>query len=217
MIPIAGVQPFTTIDFPGVLSCVVFTQGCPWKCRYCQNIELQAFSPQSKSQMSWTDLLKFLRSRRSFLDAVVVSGGEPTAHKQLAEAFSEIRSLGYKTGLHTAGIYPDRFKSILSYVDWVGFDLKAPLDDRYDQITQVKNSADAVRKSLDFLLASGVPAQFRCTYHPLLLNDKALSDLRELLLEKGIRSPLVLQDFRSQGCRDLELNEWPNLLAKPLL
>lgn len=207
MIPIAGVQQFTTIDFPGALSCVLFTQGCPWRCRYCQNVELQPFASSCSGNVLWADVHKFLRSRKSFLDAVVVSGGEPTAHKLLPEALSEIRSLGYKVGLHSAGIYPERFKSALPFVDWVGFDLKAPLDERYDKITQIKNSAEAVRKSFDILLESGVTAQYRCTFHPLLLTEASLQELRSFLVKKGVRSPLVIQKFRSQGCQDVELNE----------
>ncbi len=205
MIPIAGVQQFTTIDFPGALSCVLFTQGCPWKCRYCQNVELQPFASSCNGNVPWVDVHKFLRSRKSYLDAVVVSGGEPTAHKLLPEALSEIRALGYKVGLHSAGIYPERLKVALPFVDWVGFDLKAPLDERYDQITQIKNSAEAVRKSLGIVLESGVLTQYRCTFHPLLLTEKALADLRNMLSEKGVRSELVIQKFRPQGCRDEEL------------
>ncbi len=207
MIPIAGVQQFTTIDFPGALSCVLFTQGCPWKCRYCQNVELQPFVSSCSANVSWLEVHKFLRSRKSFLDAVVVSGGEPTAHKMLPEALSEIRSLGYKVGLHSAGIYPERFKCALPFVDWVGFDLKAPLDERYDKITQIKNSAEAVRKSVEILLESGVAAQYRCTFHPLLLTEASLQELRSFLVAKGVKSPLVIQKFRSQGCQDVQLNE----------
>ena len=34
---IGGFLPFTTIDFPGKLSAVIFTQGCPLRCQYCHN------------------------------------------------------------------------------------------------------------------------------------------------------------------------------------
>jgi pyruvate formate lyase activating enzyme len=125
----------------------------------------------------------------------------------LPEALSEIRALGYKVGLHTAGIYPERFKSALPFVDWVGFDLKAPLDERYDKITQIKNSAEAVRKSVEILLESGVTAQYRCTFHPLLLTEESLHELRSFLAAKGVTSQLVIQKFRSQGCQDVQLHE----------
>ncbi len=210
MIPIAGIQRFTTVDFPGALSCVFFTQGCPWRCRYCHNSDLQKFSSSSLDE-SWNAALQFLHTRKDCLEAVVVSGGEATAHAALPLALAQIRQLKFKTGLHTAGIYPERLKATLPLLDWVGFDLKAPLDHRYDQITQIKNSAEAVKKSLLYVLQSGVSVQLRCTFHPLLLNDEALETMRNELSGLGFSTPLVLQKFQSQGCQDSELNEFSPL------
>lgn len=206
MIPIVGFQPFTTIDYPGALSCVMFTQGCPWRCRYCHNSELQPFK---KAEVSgkWEELMNFLKSRQGLLDAVVVSGGEPTAHLQLPQALAQFKKMGFKVGLHTAGIYPERFAEALPFLDWVGFDFKAPLDQRYNRVTQIKNSHEAAAKSLDYLLASGVPAEFRCTWHPLLLKESDLEDMRGYLKGRGVTTPLVIQNFRTAGCVDSELTQ----------
>ncbi len=74
---IAGVTRFTTIDFPGFLSAVVFLKGCPWKCLYCQNPELQLkeFS-ENEEAVSWDYLENFLKKRIGLIDGVVFSGGE---------------------------------------------------------------------------------------------------------------------------------------------
>ncbi len=212
MIPIAGIQPFTTMDFPGLLSCVVFTSGCPWRCRYCQNPELWDFSDNSittrdRHEKTWKKFQKYLMKRHGLLDAVVFSGGEATAHSGLREAMVEIQSMGFKIGLHTAGIFPKKLASVLNLVNWVGFDLKAPLDQRYDLITGVNNSASLVSESLDHVIQSGVAAQFRCTWHPLLLSQLDLIEMKQYLQRRKVNAELKIQNFRSQGCQDQELNK----------
>ncbi len=39
---VGGLVPLTTLDYPGLLACVLFCQGCAWRCRYCHNPELTA-------------------------------------------------------------------------------------------------------------------------------------------------------------------------------
>ena len=38
---VGGLTPFSTVDWPGTLAAVVFIAGCPWRCHYCHNPELQ--------------------------------------------------------------------------------------------------------------------------------------------------------------------------------
>lgn len=102
---VGGLTPFTTIDFPGRLAAVIFCQGCPWRCGYCHNAHLHACG---SGERSWPDVRGWLTSRRGLLDGVVFSGGEPLLQRGLAPALGEVRSLGFATGLHTAGIYPER-------------------------------------------------------------------------------------------------------------
>lgn len=179
---VGGFVPFTTVDYPGKLSAVVFCQGCPWRCGYCHNRHLQPFQ---RGSIAWLDILARLEKRVGFLDAVVFSGGEPTAQIALSEAIEEVRALGFLIGLHTAGIYPARLATILPRLDWVGFDFKAPVDERYDQLTGVPGSADAVAESLAMLLKANVPHQIRTTRDPERLNDLACSDLARHLHQSG--------------------------------
>ena len=179
---VGGFVPFTTVDYPGKLSAVVFCQGCPWRCGYCHNPHLQCFQ---RGQIAWSDVLARLEKRIGFLDAVVFSGGEPTAQASLADAIREIKDLGFLIGLHTAGIYPARLAKILPQLDWVGFDFKAPLDARYDQLTGARRSADAVAESLALLLEAKVPHQIRTTLDPVRLDELARSDLARHLRQSG--------------------------------
>ncbi|MFI0376333.1 MAG: radical SAM protein [Candidatus Thiodiazotropha sp.] len=99
---VGGLTPMTTIDFPGHLAAVVFCQGCPMRCHYCHNPEL--LPRRNDNQPSWKAILEFLSARIGLLDGVVFSGGEPTLQRSIGQAVRDIKSLGYRVGLHTAGI-----------------------------------------------------------------------------------------------------------------
>ena len=78
---ISGFQKNSLIDYPGAIACVVFTQGCTFRCPYCHNPELIPMkSPEDESGRTWTEkeILDFLNKRKKLLDGVVISGGEPT-------------------------------------------------------------------------------------------------------------------------------------------
>jgi pyruvate formate lyase activating enzyme len=200
---VGGVTPFTTTDFPGRLAAVLFLQGCPWRCAYCHNPHLvppRRDPADDSREQAWDEVLAFLRSRRGLLDAVVFSGGEPTAQPGLAAAIREVRALGFAIGLHTGGAYPRRLAAVLPLVDWVGFDVKAPAG-RYAGVTGVEGSGAPARESLELLRASGVACEVRTTVHPALTPAAALLELAGELESRDIRA-WVLQPFRPSGCAD---------------
>jgi len=201
-LPVAGLVPFSSVDWPGILCAVLFCQGCPWQCRYCHNAHLRPFD--EGESWEWDRVIGFLTSRQGFLEGVVFSGGEATAHATLAEAIREVRSLGFRIGLHTSGSYPARLATILPLVDWVGLDIKAPLDERYDIISGAQGSSGKVRESLNLVLASGIEHQLRTTVHPRLLSEEDIAALQEELATMSA-GPSVIQTFRPQGCEDEEL------------
>jgi pyruvate formate lyase activating enzyme len=193
---IGGFTPFTTTDYPGRLAAVVFCQGCPWRCAYCHNPHLlPAEGPESHA---WPDIMGFLGKRRGLLDAVVFSGGEPTLQAGLAGAMREVKTLGFRIGLHSGGMYPERLARVLPLVDWIGLDLKAPRA-AYPRITGVPDSGDAVFASLRLILRAGVDHEARCTWHPDLLSGAELSDLADEALAVGT-DRLVIQEHRPAGC-----------------
>lgn len=196
MLRIGGFIPFTTTDYPGKLSAVVFCQGCSWRCEYCHNPHLlPADGPESHI---WNDILAFLEKRQGLLDAVVFSGGEPTLQGGLVTAMRKVKEMGFKIGLHSAGIYPDRLARVLPLLDWIGLDLKAPRH-AYARITGVPGSGEAVFRSLGMVLAAGMEYELRCTWHPDLLSDADLEQLGQELEAVGARR-LVLQAYRAEGC-----------------
>ncbi len=190
-IRVGGFVPFTSIDYPGELSAVVFCQGCPWRCGYCHNRHLQP--ARSSSQLDWVELLKQLERRRGWLDAVVFSGGEPTLQTELFAAMKAVRELGFKIGLHTAGCYPERLKRLLPLLSWVGLDIK-DLPAHYAALTSVPHSGERAWRSLQLLRDSGVHFQVRTTVAQQLSRSR-LHELQLRLAAYGVEDH-VLQECR---------------------
>ena len=201
LLNIGGFEPLSTIDYPDHLSCVIFTQGCPWRCRYCHN---HALIPANKhTEFNWQQIVNFIQTRVGLLEAVVFSGGEPCLQKNLPKAIHHIKSLGFKVGLHTGGAYPKLFKQCLPYLDWVGFDVKH-LPANYELVTQTPKSGQKAWQSLEMLLASNVNYQLRTTRHPELMNDEQTARLQRLIKNK-YSSKLIIQSCNINNCLDDKL------------
>ncbi len=205
---VGGFERLSTVDWPGQLAAVVFCQGCAWRCAYCHNPHLLAFAPAADAPpaQTWPEILAWLPRRRGLLDAVVFSGGEATFQPGLPEALRAVRALGFKTGLHTGGPLPGRFAQCLPWLDWVGFDFKAPFD-AYETVT-LQRQGEQARQSLRMLRESDVACEIRTTWHPSLLSDVALRTMADTLVAEGF-DEWVIQRFRPDGCLDSTLAATP--------
>lgn len=189
---IGGYQPFTTVDYPGALAAVVFCQGCPLRCVYCHNRDL--LPPRGATRIEWREVHAHLARRKGLLDAVVFSGGEPLMQAALLPAMIAAKSLGYRIGLHTSGIAPDRLRAVLPVLDWVGFDVKAPFD-KYESTTGIKGSGRKALRSLEILLESGIDVEIRTTVWPGVADRNSIRQIGKVLSRIGA-SNYVLQEAR---------------------
>ncbi len=199
---VGGLVPFTLTDYPDALAAVVFCQGCPWRCGYCHNPHL--IPARGDDERDFSSILDWLDTRRGLLDAVVFSGGEPTAQAELAGAVTAVKSLGFKVGLHTGGAYPRRLADVLPRIDWIGIDVKAA-QTGYAEVTGVPDSAVPAFASLNLVIASGVAHEVRTTVHPALTPPAALLQLARELADRGVVR-WVLQPFRATGCANEALS-----------
>ncbi len=193
---IAGFVPFTTIDFPGHLACVIFFQGCPLRCPFCHNPELQRFDgAQNEMLPDGQNLFSFLEKRRGLLDGVVLSGGEPLMQPDCASLIQEIRKKGFLIGIHTSGIYPEILADSLSEINWVGLDIKAPAE-KYSLLCGRKNVFSKVERSLDLLLENNISFEARTTCDPRYLTKEDVLKTARFLHQKNV-SEYVLQKYRT--------------------
>ncbi len=189
---IGGFEPFSTVDYPGKLAAVIFCQGCPLRCGYCHNPNL--IPVHTDSLLSFEEILSAVECRKSFLDAVVFSGGEPLARAAVIPAMAAIRSRGFEVGLHSSGVNPAMFEAALTLVSWVGFDFKAPFDS-YRGVTGVDAGAKA-RASLEMLMKSGARYEVRTTVWPDQMGETDISIMASTLCRLGVRR-YVLQEART--------------------
>lgn len=146
------------------------------------------------------------------LDAVF-SGGEPTLQDGLPAAMDEVRAMGFRIGLHSAGIKPAAFARAVAGADWVGFDVKALAEDG-PMITGVPGSGKANWRSLELLLASGVDYECRTTVHWHLLQPARLLLLGQRLQALGVKR-FVVQMVRTARMLDPQLSSTPQQVLVP--
>ena len=173
MFHVAGVVPFTTIDFPDNLAGVVFFKGCPLRCPFCHNPALQEFA---QGDETWENVHAFFKERVRRLDGVVLSGGEPLMQPDIEVAVQTFKDMGYKVAIHTSGVYPEKLHQIAHMLDWVGLDVKAPWD-KYELLSGRPNVVDKVKQSIEILQAAGVAYETRTTCDPRYLNKADIERL----------------------------------------
>ena len=193
-IRIGGIEKFSIVDFPNKMAAVVFMQGCPWRCPFCHNVQLQDVN--GETNIVWQKFIDFLGTRKGILDAVVFSGGEPLVQKGLIDAIKEVKALGYEIGLHTGGYRPEFFREVVELVDWVGFDIKAPLEEnRYKVVTGGIADVEKVKESLNVLIESGKSFECRTTCDPRFLSIDDLYEIADTLKSLGVKE-YYLQKYR---------------------
>ena len=193
-VKIGGLETFSAVDFPNQIAAVVFMQGCPWRCPFCYNTNLQG--TEGPDEVDLNKLTEFLKKRKSVLDAVVFSGGEPLMQDGLQQIMTEVRELGYIIGMHTGGYRPQHLAKVLPLVSWVGFDIKAPFnEEHYDRATGSKGHFSRVMQSLDILLDSGIDFECRTTCDPRLLDIEDIYSIADELKAKGVKK-YFLQKYR---------------------
>lgn len=160
---IVGFQKLSLVDFPKKVSCVIFTEGCNYRCPFCYNSSL--VYDKRADQYEEEEILEYLDKRKNILDAVVISGGEPTLQKDLIKFIKKIRKLPVLIKLDTNGTNPDILEKLINekLIDYVAMDIKNSFD-KYLLTTGVENARlDNIRKSIEILKRKEIDYEFRTT------------------------------------------------------
>lgn len=175
---VTGIVRSSLIDFPGLISCVLFTQGCNYDCFYCHNRQL---IDRMSAAPDLDDVMEFLVRRAGKLDGVVLTGGEPTLQPDLTNFIKEIRKLGYKVKLDSNGSAPGVIASVLAagLCDYFAVDYKAP-QSRYREICGVAADVAAVLRTIRLLLDYGAAFEVRTTVIPQLKEHDLILMAQEL-------------------------------------
>lgn len=179
----AGIVKQSLVDYPGEIATVLFTKGCNFRCPFCHNPDLLIKNKNNSEQLDIEEVLRFLKERQGFIDAVVISGGEPTLHTELLEDISRIKELGYLLKLDSNGSNSEMLEKLLraDLLDYVAMDIKAPVDyKRYQQACGKLSNADffQIRNTINLLKNSNnVQVEFRTTVIPVLHTPQDIEDM----------------------------------------
>ncbi len=208
---IGGLQKFSLIDYPGKMAAVIFTQGCNFRCRYCHNPQL-VLPECFQESIPEEEVFSFLEKRRGQLEAVVVTGGEPTIHIGLIPFLRKIRTLHYLIKLDTNGSNPAVLEKVFDQrlVDYAAMDLKAPLEE-YSQMAGRFVDEDRLRKSIRLIIESGVTYEFRTTLVRPFCEAEKIAKIVKIIPDAAryILQPFVL----SERVLDQRLLEEPQYTA----
>jgi len=197
---IAGFIKTSLIDWDGHVSSVIFLPGCNFRCPFCHNMEL-VLRPDEVPAVPLEEIMNYLEQNADFLDGVVVTGGEPTLHADLAVLLSEIKKIGLKVKLDTNGSRPQVLLDLIGagLIDSISMDLKGPLDARYEDLVGCEPPLDEIKRSIALIMDAGIDYEFRTTVVPVLLRRKDIEDIAAFV---GGARKYVLQQFQPKNTLD---------------
>ncbi len=171
----SGIQKTSLADFPNRMASVLFTPGCNLRCPFCHNWRI-VIDPKPPFLNDET-ALKILENRKKYVDAVVVTGGEPAMHKELPKFLKKLKERGFTVKLDTNGFYPQILEECLTYVDYVALDVKTSLE-KYSRLG-AKETTELVH-TIEMLKMGKVEYEFRATVVPSFVDAEDISLICEL-------------------------------------
>jgi pyruvate formate lyase activating enzyme len=182
---VAGWLKNSFIDFPGTVSTVLFYSGCNLRCPYCHNPALvlipDAKDPPAHTTLPTADeILEFLDKRKTVMEGVVFSGGEPTLHSSLVDDVKDVREHGYKVKLDTNGLLPGMIQQVAP--DYLAVDIKT-IPSLYTVLlaSPYGDVERRLRDTLKIVREMGKNAEVRITVSPGVIDRSIIMQMGELV------------------------------------
>ena len=195
------------IDFPGLISAVIFFPGCNLRCPWCCNRELVL---KTADCIALDHALDHIVKRRRLLGGVVLSGGEPTLFAGLGAVIKQIKAIGLQVKLDTNGLLPGVLEALCiskdTTPDYIAMDVKtAPK--RYWELLSQNNAktpdpAQALERSISLLRSLGIPHEFRSLKLPVMPLSYFGETEKAVLAELIQDSPWNIRPFMAGNCLD---------------
>ena len=199
------------MDYPGKVALTLFTSSCNFDCAYCHNPELKK---SVEEKVGESEIFTYLNKRAALIDAVVITGGEPTLRADDLIPFVERLKAQFPAvlvKLDTNGWSSDILRKFLDIIDYVAVDLKSL---NYEPFSTV--NLKQIHKSIE--LAKGFSShEIRITMFPPYVPEK---DFEELARMCSGASLVSVQQYRpltgfceSPPYPDSVLREFADLLS----
>ncbi|MDR0934748.1 MAG: anaerobic ribonucleoside-triphosphate reductase activating protein [Erysipelotrichaceae bacterium] len=219
----SGIQKLSLVDYDNKVSCVLFKSGCNFRCPFCHNASLVLNG--DKDIISFEDIVFYLKKRKGVIDAVVISGGEPTLDKELVSEIAEIKKLGYLIKLDTNGSNPRIIEELINnkLIDYVAMDIKNSFS-KYYLTTGIKEpNLNSIKESIHIIMNSKIDYEFRTTLVKEFHDAESIKGLGELIygakkiyLQKFVDSENTIVHGLNEVSK-IDAEEFSSLLAKYVL
>jgi len=190
----SGLQQVSLVDYPDKIASVLFTPGCNLRCPFCHNWRI-AVDPQPPFLQEGI-ALEILESRKKYVNAVVVTGGEPCMHKELPKFLAKLKDRGFMVKLDTNGFFPDKLEECLASVDYVAMDVKT-CREKYKLLGA--NETTELMRTIETLKMGKVPYEFRTTAVPEIVTAQDATCIGEMVKGSKIHA---IQQFIAQDTLD---------------
>jgi len=165
------------IDYPGYLCGVFFISGCNFSCGFCHNAPLMG---KKQKGLPWSRLDEICRKfKTEWVDAVCITGGEPTLAADLIQLIEFFRGYGFKIKLDSNGALPEVLKECIPRVDYVAMDIKAGLSG-YPELVGF-NRTEKIAESVKLIMSSGIDHEFRTTIIEPFHTDDQMREIGRLI------------------------------------
>ncbi len=204
---IIGFEKLSLVDYDGYASATLFCGGCNFRCPFCHNGEL-VLNAKLYDEYHEEEIFSYLRKRTKLLDAVTISGGEPTLYNDLPELITKIKEIGYKVKLDTNGTNPQMLEYLIdnNLLDYVAMDIKSSKSN-YPQAIGLDFFPQSVERSVEILLQGRVEYEFRTTLVSEFITIEDIYRMREWL--KGAKRLFLQKFIEREGCIKKGLSEVP--------
>ena len=185
------ITKFTQLDYPDKLACILWFAGCNYRCKYCYNPDIVF----GATNISENEIFAFLKTRINKLDAVVLSGGEPTLYRNLIDLCFKIKKLGFKVKLDTNGSNYKKVSDLIekNRLDMIALDYKAPKI-KFAKVAGI-DIWDEFSETLNLLNYSNIKFEVRTTVHSDILNEDDIYKIIDDLYSRKYQGVYSLQNF----------------------
>jgi pyruvate formate lyase activating enzyme len=216
---IAGIIKESLTHYPGLVSFVVITQGCNFRCNYCYSPELATiYGPEASDEEKISEVFTTLREK-NHIEAVVVTGGEPTIQHDLVSFLMKLRGLDLQVKLETNGSNPKMISDIvnLGLTDYVAVDIKAPLEiEKYKDIAGSQMTVQLmanINKTIRVLTHSKMDYEVRTT---VIREKHSFHDLMDICNTLVGCKRFCLQQFNAEVVFDEKFSSYGNYTEEQL-
>lgn len=195
---IFGMQKLSLVDYDGHMATTIFTGGCNFACPFCHNAGLVT-QIDTTTEIAKNEIFEHLKKRQGIIDAVVISGGEPTLQLGLIDFAKNVKSLGLPIKLDTNGTNPKVIKELveLGLVDYIAMDIKnSPT--KYPLTVGKAVDTKTIMESINYIMSCGVDYEFRTTMVSELHDPSDIVAMGKMI--KGAKKWFLQKYVDSENC-----------------